>query len=70
MKRGVQLLLDNCIIKVSGNREYYNGINVIEDYSAEIMSDVEYVSSYEIYSSDEYMSSNNDSLMFNYSKEG
>ena len=55
VRRGVQLLLDNCTIRFTGNKDDYNGVNVIEDYSVEAMSDDEYVSAYEFFSSDESM---------------
>ena len=41
MKKDVQLLLDNGTINVSGHRDYYYGINVIEDLLAETVSDDE-----------------------------
>ena len=63
VRKGVQLLLDNGTIKILGNIDYYNGINVIEDCLAEIMSDDEYVSADELFSSDEDMISSNDFVM-------
>ena len=70
MKNGVQLLLDNGTIKVSGIRNGYNGINMIEDCLAETVSNDEYVFANELFSSDEDMFSNNDSVMSKYSEEG
>ena len=70
MRRGIQLLLDNGTIKVSGNRDDYNGINVIEDCLAETVSDDEYASADEFFSSYEDVLSSNDSVMSKYSEEG
>ena len=64
------MLLENGIIIVSGNRDDYNGINVIEDCLAEIVSDDEYASADELFSSDEDMFSNNDYVMSKYPEEG
>ena len=51
VRRGVQLLLDNGTIIITGNRDDYNGANMIEDYFVEAMSDDEYVSADEFFSS-------------------
>ena len=69
MKRGIQFLLDNGTVKVSYNRNYYNGTKVIEDCLAETMSDDEYASADEFFSSDEDMLSNNDYVMSKYYEE-
>ena len=63
VRKGVQLLLDNVTIKVSGNRDDYRGINVIEDCSTETMSDDEYASTDEFFSLDKGLFSGDDSLM-------
>ena len=47
------MLLDNGTIKVSGHRDDYHRINVIEDCLAEIESDDEYASADEFFSSEE-----------------
>ena len=70
MKRGIQLLLDNGTIMVSGHRDDYHGINAIEDCLAAIESDDEYASANELFSSDEDMFSSDDSVMTKYSEEG
>ena len=70
VRRGVQLLLDNGTIKVSGIRNGYNGINMIEDCLAETVSNDEYVFANELFSSDEGMFYKNDSVMSKYSEEG
>ena len=49
------MLLDNGTIKVTGNIDNYNGVNVIEYYPVEAMSNDEYVSTDEFFSSDESM---------------
>ena len=67
VKRGIQLLLDNGTIKVSGNKDDYHGINVIKDCSTETVSDDEYASADEFFSSDEDMFSSNDSVVSKYS---
>ena len=43
MRKVVQLFLDNGTIKISGNINDYNVINVIEDCLAETVLDDEYV---------------------------
>ena len=68
VKKGVKLLLDNGTIKVFGNKDDYNGINMIEDCSAETVSDNEYVSVDEFFSSYEDMFSTNDSMLSKYSE--
>ena len=70
MIKGVQLLFYNGTIKVSGNRDYYIGINVIEDCLDETVSNDEYASVDEFFSSDEDMFSSNDYVMSKYSEEG
>ena len=70
VKKGVQLLLDNGTIKVLGNKDDYNGINVIEYFLDETVSDDKYVSADEFFSSDKDMFSSNDSVMSKYSEEG
>ena len=70
VRGGIQLFLDNGTIKISGNREDYNGINVIEDCLDETVSDDEYASADEFFSSDEDMFSSNDFVMSKYSDEG
>ena len=70
MKRGIQLLLDNGTIKVSGQRDYYNVINAIEHCLVDTESDDEYASVDEFFSSDEYNFSGDDSAMTKFSEEG
>ena len=60
----------NGTIKVSSNGDDYNGIDVIEDCLAETMSDDEYASANEFFSSDEDMFSSKDYLMSKFSKDG
>ena len=64
------MLLDNFNIKVSCNKDDYNGINVIEDCLADTVSDDEYASADEFFSSEEDMFSNNDYVMSKYPEEG
>ena len=47
------MLLDNGTIRVTGNRDDYNGVNMIKDYYIEAMSDDEYVFVDELFSFDE-----------------
>ena len=69
MRKVVQLFLDNGTIKISGNINDYNVINVIEDFLAETVSDDAYASAYEFFSSEEDMFSINYSVMSKYSEE-
>ena len=70
MRKGVQLLLDNGTIKVTGQRDYYYEVDVIEFCLAEEESDDEYGSADEFFSSDEDMFSRDDSIMTDYVEEG
>ena len=53
MKKGVQLLLDNGAIKVTGQRDDYHEVDMIEVYLVEEESDDEYAFVDEYFSSDE-----------------
>ena len=66
VRRYFQLLLDNGTIKVTGNKDDYNGVNVIEDSLVEAMSYDGYVFADEFFSFDEYMFFDNDYVMPNY----
>ena len=61
VRKGIQLLLDNGTIKVSGQRDNYYEVNEIE-VDDESYND-EYASADELFSSDENLFSGDDSLM-------
>ena len=67
VRKGIQLLLDNGTIKVSGNRDDY--VNMVEVCSDETASDDEYASADEFFSSYEDVFSRNDSVMTEYVEE-
>ena len=68
--RGIQLLLNNGTVKVSGQRDDYHEFNMIEVCLADDESDDEYASAEELFSSDEDMFSKGDSLMSKFSEQG
>ena len=53
VRKGVQLLLANGTIKVTGQRDDYHEVDVIEVHLAEEETDDEYTSADEYFSSDE-----------------
>ena len=63
MKKGIQLLLDNGTIKVTGQRDDYHEVDMVEVCLTEEESDEEYASTDEYFSSDEDLFSKNDSIM-------
>ena len=69
VKKGVQLLLDNRTIKVTGQRDDYHEVDVIEFCLAEEESNNEYASADEYFSSDEDLFSRDDSIMIDYVEE-
>ena len=70
VKKNVQLLLDNGTIKVTGQRNDYDEVDMIEVCMAEEESDDEYASAYEFFSSDEDLFSRDDSVITDCVKEG
>ena len=70
MKKGVQLLLDNGTIKITGQRDDYHEVGMVEVYLTEEESEEEYASTDEYFSSDEDLFSRNDLLMIDCVEEG
>ena len=70
MRKVVQLLLDNGTIKVTGQRDDYHEVDMIEVFLVEEESNDEYASTDEYFSSDEDLFSRDDSIMTDYVKEG
>ena len=69
VRKGVQLLLDNGTIKVTGQRDDYHEVDMIEVCLPE-ESDEEYASVDEYFSSDEDLFSRDDSIMTDCVEEG
>ena len=70
MRKGVQLLLENGNIKVTGQMDDYHEVDMIESCLAEEESDDEYASVDEFFSSDEDLFSRDDSIMTDCVEEG
>ena len=70
MREGVQLLLDNGTINITGQRNDYHEVDMVEVCLTEEESDEEYSSADEYFSSDEDLFSGNDSLMTDCIEEG
>ena len=70
MKKGVQLLLDNGTIKITGQRDDYHEVDMVEVCLSEEESDEEYASANEYFSSDEDLFSRNDLLITDCVEEG
>ena len=68
VRKGIQLLLDNGTIKVSGNKDDY--VNMVEVCLDETASDDEYASADDFFSSDEDMFFRYDSVMTECVEEG
>ena len=63
-------MLDNGTIKVIGQRDDYHEVYLIEVCLTKEVSDEEYASANEYFSSDEDLFSRNDSIMTDYVEEG
>ena len=70
MNKGVQLLLDNRTIKITGQRDDYHEVDMVEVCLTEEESDEEYASTDEYFSSEEDFFSRNDLLMTYCVEEG
>ena len=70
MKEGVQLLLDNGTIKITGQRGDYHEADMVEVCLKEEESEEEYASADEFFSSDEDSFPRNDFLMTDCVEEG
>ncbi|CAI8588867.1 unnamed protein product [Vicia faba] len=70
VRRGIQLLLDNGTIKVLSQTDDYHEVNKIKVCLAEVESDDEYASAYELFSLDEDMFSGDYSLAPKFYEEG
>ena len=70
MKKGVQLLLDKGTIKITGQRDDYHEIDMVEVCLMEEESEEKYASVDEYFSSDEDLFAENDFLMPDCVEEG
>ena len=70
VREGVQLLLDNGTIKITGQRDDYHEIDMVEVCLMEEQSEEEYTSADEYFSSDEDLFAGNDLLRADCVEEG